>query len=468
MLRKRQRGGLATHFLLMFRHDSGAATRMAKDTDHLAVKLGTENTGGLLTGFLAEESEFDRYALWRLGSWGAVAVGALVVAALANQSSLEQRRTQSAAADLSRQATQLQLVARESQSETRRLASAVETLDTDRDRIFSRMTVLEQGLESVTGALARQTLAITSSQQTGSKPPASAAIEASPAPSAQSASPPIVAPVSTTASIVTDRAKTEVAAAAPAQPAPTQPQPQSTSSIPPQMQTTAPAAAASLPKIASNNAPLTAPAEPLTAPKSIMGPPDPAASKLIEPAKPANPAAASATPPASAPEGAASAPASTGEADSAEGAAVPVQRIEFAVDLGSANSVGGLRALWRGIVKTNTDLEKLRPIIVVRERSNGVGMQLRLAAGPLSDAAAAAKICAALTESERGCETTVFDGQRLSLQADDKPEPPTSPAAKSNPYRRSMQRRTRHEEPAEVPTVKQEKPSTLSKLFGSK
>src|SRR6266566_4931600 len=120
---------------------------MAKDTDDLAVRLGTENTGGLLTGFLAEENEFDRHALWRLGSWGAVTVGAVVVAALANQSSLGQRRDQIAAADLSRQATQLQLTARESQSETRRLASAVETLNTDRDRIYSRMTALEQGLE---------------------------------------------------------------------------------------------------------------------------------------------------------------------------------------------------------------------------------------------------------------------------------------------------------------------------------
>ena len=441
---------------------------MAKDPEHLAVKLGTENTGGMLTGFLAEEKEFDRHALWRLGSWGAVAVGAVVVASLANQSSLGLRREQSAAADLSRQATQLQLVVRESQSETRRLASAVETLNTDRDRIYSRMTVLEEGLESVTGALARQNLAAASPQQTGAKPPASSAAEASPTPSAQPASPPTVAPVSTTASIVTERPKTEVAAPAQPQPAPTQPQSDGIK-VPTVSSPQASAAAVSLPKIVSNNAPASTPAEPLTAPKSMMGPPDPAASKLIEPAKVANPAPVpNAAPAAAAPE--ASAPTSTAEADSAEGAPVQVQRIEFAVDLGSANSVGGLRALWRGILKTNTELAKLRPIIVVRERSNGLGMQLRLAAGPLSDAAAAAKICAALTESDRGCETTVFDGQRLSLQADDKSEPAPSPVAKPTQYRRSMQRRTRHEEPEApvAPVVKPDKPSTLSKLFGSK
>jgi hypothetical protein len=441
---------------------------MAKDTDHLAVKLGTENTGGLLTGFLADEKELDRAALWRLGSWGAVAVGAIVVAALANQSSLGQRRERSAAADLSRQATELQLVARESQNETRRLASAVETLNTDRDRIYSRMTVLEQGLESVTGALTRQNPAAASPQQAGAKPAASAVTEPSATPSTQSASP-TVAPVSTTAAIVTERPKTEDAAPAQAQPALTPPQPQSPSSPQPQMQTTGPAATGSLPKIASNNVPPTAPAEPLTAPKSIMGPPDPAASKLIEPAKTPSPApAANGTNPALAPDAAAAAPPSTGEADSAEGTSVPVQRIEFAVDLGSANSVGGLRALWRGVLKTNAELAKLRPIIVVKERGNGLGMQLRLAAGPLSDAAAAAKICAALTESERGCETTVFDGQRLSLQADDKAEQALSPLAKPTQYRRGMQRRTRHEEQPEAPVVKPDKPSTLSKLFGNK
>jgi hypothetical protein len=443
---------------------------MAKDPEHLAVKLGTENTGGMLTGFLAEEKEFDRHALWRLGSWGAVAVGAVVVASLANQTSLGQRREQSAAADLSRQATQLQLVARESQSETRRLASAVETLNTDRDRIYSRMTVLEEGLESVTGALARQNLATASPQPAGAKPPASTATEASPTPSAaQPASPPTVAPVSTTASIVTERPKTEVAAAAQPQPAPAQPQSDGIK-VPTASSPQASAAAVSLPKIMSNNAPASTPAEPLMAPKSMMGPPDPAASKLIEPAKAANPAPVpNAAPAAAAPEAASSAPTSTAEADSAEGTPVQVQRIEFAVDLGSANSVGGLRALWRGILKTNAEIAKLRPIIVVRERSNGLGMQLRLAAGPLSDAAAAAKICAALTESDRGCETTVFDGQRLSLQADDKSEPAPSPVAKPTQYRRSMQRRARHEEPPpEAPVVKPDKPSTLSKLFGSK
>ena len=51
---------------------------MAKNPDHLAAVFDAEDTGGLLTGFLAEEDDFDRRALWRLGSWGVGAVGAVI------------------------------------------------------------------------------------------------------------------------------------------------------------------------------------------------------------------------------------------------------------------------------------------------------------------------------------------------------------------------------------------------------
>src|ERR1700686_2370705 len=129
---------------------------MARHPDHLAGSFETENTGGLLTGFLAEEDEFDRSSLWRLGSWAAASVGAVILALLANQSSIGWRRDQVAATDLVRQSQQIQAAARESQNETRRLASAIDTLNGDRDRLYARVTVLEQGLDSVTGAIARQ------------------------------------------------------------------------------------------------------------------------------------------------------------------------------------------------------------------------------------------------------------------------------------------------------------------------
>src|SRR5258708_12658583 len=127
---------------------------MAQDSDHLS-GFETENTGGFLSGLLADEDHFDRRALWRLGSWGVATVGAVIVAVLAGQSSIGLHREQMASGDLARQ-QQIQSVAMESQNEARRLASAIETLNSDRDRLYARVTVLEQGLDTVTGAIARQ------------------------------------------------------------------------------------------------------------------------------------------------------------------------------------------------------------------------------------------------------------------------------------------------------------------------
>ena len=144
----------------MFADDSAGLRegqgRLAKNSDHLGDSFDTDNTGGLLSGLLAEEDDLDRRALWRIGSWGVGAVAAVVVAVMANQSSLGLKREQMAAAELSRQAQQIQLAARENQSETRRLANAVDTLNGDRDRLYSRVTSLEQGLDSVTGSFIRQ------------------------------------------------------------------------------------------------------------------------------------------------------------------------------------------------------------------------------------------------------------------------------------------------------------------------
>jgi hypothetical protein len=444
---------------------------MAKNPDRPAASLETENTGGLLSGFLAEEDALDRRALWRLGSWGAASVGALVLAVYANQSSISFRREQAASADLARQAQQqIQSVAKESQNEARRLASAIDTLNGDRDRLYSRVTVLEQGLESVTGAIAKQQaaappwpsaapalVAIPSMAPPAAIAPApvatAATTEPQPAAAQNPAPAPAVSPVATTAPKTVDKS-----AAAPAVP---EPPPATVASVAPK--TSNPPAAAA--------APATAPAVPLVAAKSMMAPPDAAATKLIEPEKSEKPEKsdkpAKAITAAPMPEIVASAsPAGDAEPDTAKVAPpqFPVQRTEFGVDVGGANSVGGLRALWRGLLKSrsNAALTTLRPIIVIREGSNGLGMQLRLVAGPLDDAAAAAKICAGMIENERPCETAVFDGQRLAVNADE-PAATAKPApARSSTRRRGYSRRAAVEEPAKKPDPP---PSTLSTFF---
>jgi hypothetical protein len=395
---------------------------MAKDTKQLAGGFETENTGGVLTGFLAEEDEFDRPSLWRLGSWAAASVGAVIIAMLASQSSIGWRREQTAAADLARQAQQLQAATRESQSETRRLVSAVDTLNSDRDRLYSRVTVLEQGLDSVTGSIARQNAAAASPPS--AVPPATTV---EPPPALQNPLPaPVVSPVATTAA-----------------PAPEKERPGATE----------PATVASVAPAAANTTPAAPP--PLMASKSMLAPPDSPAAKLTEPET-----AAKAVTAAPIPE----VVASTEDAEPDDRSTAPrlaVRRTEFGVDVGGANSIGGLRVLWRGLLKSksNAALTTLRPIIVLRENNNGLGMQLRLVAGPLNDAGTAAKICATLVESQRPCETTLFEGQRLTMKADDAPA-----AAKPAPRRRAPAKRAAVEEP-QKPEAPATVASTVSSLF---
>ena len=396
---------------------------MAKNTEQLARSLDSENTGGLLTGFLAEEDEFGRGSLWRLGSWAAASVGAVILALLANQSSIGWRRDQVAATDLVRQSQQIQAAARESQNEARRLASAIDTLNGDRDRLYARVTVLEQGLDSVTGAIARQ-----NSQPASAQPVSISSATPGPQPAPQSpAAAPAASAVATTVAATAER-------------------PPADAPVPQQAPAAVPFAGQG-----SSNAPAAIPATPLMASKSIMAPPDLAAGKLIEPEPVAPPE----------PEVVASAP-SGDEAEADASPAAPnlaVQRTEFGVDVGGANSLNGLRTLWRGLLRSrsNAALTPLRPIIVVREGNSGLGMQLRLVAGPLSDAAAAAKICAGLIESQRTCETAVFDGQRLAMKADEPAASPKPAAAKPVARRRRVM--------AKDDAAKGPEPSTLSSVF---
>jgi hypothetical protein len=458
---------------------AGLTGFMAKNSDHLAGSFGTENTGGVLSGLLAEENEFDRRSLWRIGSWGAAAIAAVVVAVMANQTSLGWRRDRSAAADLTRQAQQLQALTRESQNEARRLASAIDTLNSDRDRLYSRVTVLEQGLDSVTGAIVRQNSG-TSPAAAASKPPA--ATEAPP-PAQNQATAPAVAPVTMFAPVATTVAPAATTVLAKSDPAPKTDRPRTEAKATEaktseakaaeakaaeakttEIKTTevkameqSPAIASPVPPAAPTASAAT-PATPLIAAKSILAPPDPAAPKLIEPEKLVV-ARAEDPPP---PDVTASTAPTRPDASDAALPKAALQRTEFAVDVGSANSIGGLRALWRGLTKSNSELAALRPIIMVKESATGLGMQLRLAAGPLTDAAAAAKICAALIESERSCETTVFDGQRLAMKADEQQPPVVKPSPPQQQHRRNYYpKRAKNDDAPAKP-----EPSTLSRWFG--
>jgi hypothetical protein len=372
---------------------------MTRDRKPLQDDLTGEN-GGWLDRLLADEAELDRRSLWRLGSWGVGAVAALVVAILAAQSPATMRRDQIAAAEIARQTQQVQWVAQESQKQTRQLSAAVETLNSDRDRLYARLTVLEQGLDSVTGALARQTVPPAPSPPSSvaaaaAMPMADAMAEHAAVPATENrpepVTPPKVAPVATIVPVSPvakpDEKKTDTAKGASGNPE-----------------------GSNLEASANEKTK----AEPATA-----------ISKAAPPETPPSPATTGALP-------------GVEPASQEVASLVAVARTEFGVDLGGANSVEGLRALWRGALKSNSQhLGAMQPVIMIRERRDGMGLQLRLVAGPLADAAAAARICAALlTESNRACETSVYDGQRLALHSEKAPDQPPAqrPKRRSKPH----------------------------------
>jgi hypothetical protein len=483
---------------------------MAKGSDRLGGGFGIDEGAGTFSGLLADEEELDRRALFRLGTWAAVSIGAVIVALITNQSSIGARREQTAAADLLKQTQQVQLAARETQSEARRLASAIDTLNGDRDRLYSRVAVLEQGLDSVTGAIARQNSSPPAAPSQASASPAVTS-PAAPSPTAAnsaSTSPASASPGSTSVASASPGFNTPVAPAGPSaassasasqatsvsatpavaasvDPPPAVPKPSPAPVVAPVAATTAavtakqaPAVTESSPAVASLSAPKPAAQSSgtLMDSKSMMAPPDPAAGKLIEAAVPPK-TVTSAPMPDVVPV--APAPAEDPVLASAAPELV-VKRTEFGVDVGGANSISGLRALWRGLLKSrsNAALTSLRPIIVIKENSNGFGMQLRLVAGPISDAAAAAKICASLTVNDRSCTTAVFEGQRLAMNADEQAKAeigkadidktgtnsvenskPAAVAPKSSSHRRSSAWHPSEDAP-------KTEPSTLSLLFG--
>lgn len=128
---------------------------MARKTDDLADSFATEETGGWLTRLLADEEELNTQDKWRLGSWAIASLGAVVLAIMAVQNVTDRRREQTAAADVAQQSQMIQRLAKDTQTATSRLTAAIESLNTDRDRLYARVGTLEQGLDSVTGSIAR-------------------------------------------------------------------------------------------------------------------------------------------------------------------------------------------------------------------------------------------------------------------------------------------------------------------------
>jgi hypothetical protein len=92
-------------------------------------------------------------------------------------------------------------------------------------------------------------------------------------------------------------------------------------------------------------------------------------------------------------------------------------RTEFGADIGRAATIEGLRALWSSARSRHPSLlEGLRPIVYLREGDRQGRVEMRLIAGPIASAAAAARLCAALAAAGTACRPAVWDGQHLAMR----------------------------------------------------
>lgn len=108
-------------------------------------------------------------------------------------------------------------------------------------------------------------------------------------------------------------------------------------------------------------------------------------------------------PPGAAPTGAPSQPAG--------------DRHDFAVDIGGGPTIESLRVRWNAINRSHAQLfEGLDPRVTVNDTHKASRVELRLVVGPLPNADAATRLCAALAASRIVCQPTMFEGQRMALR----------------------------------------------------
>ncbi|MGU9981400.1 hypothetical protein ACJ4V0_15295 [Phreatobacter sp. HK31-P] len=144
------------------------------------------------------------------------------------------------------------------------------------------------------------------------------------------------------------------------------------------------------------------------APPSLPASPAPAAT-VIPDTPAATSAPASAPVPTPSPAAVAAAPPEAQESTTI--------RTDFGVDLAGDQSIDALRSRWQQLrAQHGPVLEGLRPVISIQEGGRPGSVELRLVVGPLSNANAAARLCATLSLAGVNCKTAVFDGQRLALR----------------------------------------------------
>jgi hypothetical protein len=390
-----------------------------------------DNSGG--AGYPDDDAHLDLKPLMRLAAWGAGACAALAVAVMAAQSDMGGRRAGTAIASLtgaageqSQKGNRAELLARaEAEREAKRLAEAVRVLAGDRDRLAGRVAHLERNLEDLTGSVARV-----------------AAQPHPPAVASRTVEPPPVATAPKTA---------------PAAPTPVTPPPPNAAEPPatwaPQPAIPMPPEMAAVTPLWREHAELPV-IPPKNPPKEVLAKENPAKEIPAKEIPAKEPSADTETTPLPRPgpvavlqsyagAGSSSAASAHGPTPSvgvhapvppasADGPAAP--RLDYAIDLGAAPNLAGLRALWERVrIRQPASLDGLHPLVSVRDGAKPGTAELRLVAGPLADTTAVARVCASLLSVGIACQPAVFDGQRLPAAEASRPRPaaPAPPATRA-------------------------------------
>ena len=306
--------------------------------------------------------------LWQLFGWGSAACIALAAVALTSQTEAGSKRLQLA---LSYGSEPVHVVAvipprasgATAEAETMRLAAQLRDLATDREQLKARIAMLERNLEDMTDSIKLQSEQLAAARA---------------------------------AAVNTPQLELSAPATTPAFLAPATPP---ASALPVVMPPAMP-----LGSVLPTLAPLAMPALKVTAASWPATKPEPE-----KPAAQAN-AADSENEPAQLP------PVRVTTAPANEPAAEPPEpaKDEFGIDLGGASSLEILRIHW-ATLKANYGplLVGLHPVATQHPRHPS-GVTYRLVAGPLPDAAEAARLCARFPVLRTGCHPAKFIGAQLA------------------------------------------------------
>jgi hypothetical protein len=306
--------------------------------------------------------------LWRLFGWGSAACIALAAVALTSQTEAGSKRLQLALFYGSEPVHVVAVIpprapGATAEAETMRLAAQLRELATDREQLKARIAMLERNLEDMTGSIKLQSEQLAAARA---------------------------------AAVTTPQLELRAPATTPALFAPATPPASALPAI------TAPAMplGSVLPPLAPQAMPaliVTAASWPATHPEAE------------KPTVQANGAGSENDPARLPPVRVATAPANEPVAEPPEPA-----KDEFGIDLGGANSLEVLRIHW-ATLKANYGplLVGLHPV-ATQHPKRPTGVTYRLVAGPLPDAAEAARLCARFPVLRTGCHPAKFIGAQLA------------------------------------------------------